>query len=238
MTQRVFRGLQEPQMAFLRDDLVLLEHSDPGARHARLSTNAYAYLVDGRALLIDANIPALTQYVRQLADQGFRPAALYLSHRHVAGTGEGIGGIAREFKIPVLLHPVDARHRQASYAQVPFEDPTNHPALTAFGLDAIPFPGHTEGHTILYGASRGGIVFAGDAAMGTTAVEAESNVERLVRPPAQLSVDDGELRRQWLAFDKPVATVLPYHGTGYLDRPDLSAILAPLVAVHSIAGFA
>lgn len=40
-----------------------------------------------------------------------------------------------------------------------------------------------------------------------------------------------QLRKQWLTFNRPVATVLPFHGTGYIDRQadDLVSIMRPLV---------
>ena len=49
----VFRGLAQPQLSRLREDLALLEYSDPGAARARLSTNGYALLKDEGALLFD-----------------------------------------------------------------------------------------------------------------------------------------------------------------------------------------
>ena len=51
--------------------------------------------------------------MRQLSDDGYSPAILVLSHRHVVGLGDAIGDLSTEFKIPVLLHPIDAGHEQA-----------------------------------------------------------------------------------------------------------------------------
>ena len=39
---RPFRGLSDPQMTFLRPDIVLMEQSDPGAQDVKMSTNTYA----------------------------------------------------------------------------------------------------------------------------------------------------------------------------------------------------
>ncbi|MGH9964056.1 MAG: hypothetical protein ACRD5E_04415 [Nitrososphaeraceae archaeon] len=80
---------------------------------------------------------------------------------------------------------------------------------------------------MLYSTSNGGLLLTGDSAMGTTADQAKAGLERLVRPPIDTSVDDAELRKQWLAFDRPVVTVLPFQGTGYVDRPaaDLASIM-------------
>jgi glyoxylase-like metal-dependent hydrolase (beta-lactamase superfamily II) len=114
----------------------------------------------------------------------------------------------------------------------------NHPLLAEFGVEAIHFPGHTAGHIALYSAEKGGVLFAGDAAMGTTARQAAEGIERLIRPPAGLSTDDAELRRRWVSFDRPVATVLPYHGTGYVDRGvQITSIMAPLTRQQPTNGF-
>lgn len=234
-----FRGLPEPQMTELREGLVLLEHSDPGARHAGLSTNTFAVVKNGRALLIDVSFSLLVPFVRQLRTRGFTPAGLLITHRHVAGTGDSLRAISDEFRIPVLLHPVDAQHPQSRAARVSFEDPMAHPLLADFGMEAVVFPGHTEGHIILYGSSNGGILIAGDAAMGTSSSQAKSGVEKVTRPPMQLSVDDDELRAHWASFNRPVASILPYHGTGYLDRTaaDMANIMSPLANAKGTTAF-
>jgi glyoxylase-like metal-dependent hydrolase (beta-lactamase superfamily II) len=218
-------------MTHLRPDLVLIECSDPGAQAAHISTNTYALLNVGRMLLVDTNVSSLLPFVRQLSDDGFAPAALVLSHRHVVGLGDAIGDISTEFKIPVLIHPIDAGHQQALASGIQFENPVGHPVLGEFGFEALLFPGQTAGSVVLYSTKHGGLLLTGDSAMGTTADQAKAGLERLVRPPIETSVDDAELRRQWLAFDRPVATVLPFHGTGYVDRPaaDLASIMRPLV---------
>jgi len=226
-------------MTTLSEDVVLIEHSDPGAWQAQLSTNTYAVLRHGRAILLDTNFSPLLPFVRELAARGFTPAALVISHRHVAGTGDAVRTLAKEFKVPVLMHPQDVGHPQAMVTQVPYENPIDHPLLAEFGLEAIHFPGHTSGHIALYSADTGGLLLTGDAAMGTTAGQAAAGIERLIRPPAGLSTDDAELRKRWLSFNRPVATVLPYHGTGYVDRAaDIARIMAPLTREQPTTGFA
>jgi glyoxylase-like metal-dependent hydrolase (beta-lactamase superfamily II) len=226
-----FRGMSKPQMTRLRPDIVLIEYSDTGAEEAHLSTNTYALVNAGRMLLLDTNVSSLLPYVRQLSDDGYSPAALVLSHRHVVGLGDAIGDLSTEFKIPVLLHPIDAVHQQAVASGIQFENPVGHPILGEFGFEAVLFPGQTAGSIVLHTTKRGGLLLTGDSAMGTTADQAKAGLERLVRPPVETSVDDAELREQWLAFDRPVATVLPFHGTGYIDRQaaDIASIMHPLV---------
>ena len=149
----------------------------------------------------------------------------------MVGLGDAIGDLSTEFKIPVLLHPIDAGHQQALVSGIQFENPVGHPVLGEFGFEALLFPGQTAGSVVLYSTKHGGILLTGDSAMGTTADQAKDGLERLVRPPMETSVDDAELLEQWLAFDRPVATVLPFHGTGYIDRQaaDLASIMRPLV---------
>jgi glyoxylase-like metal-dependent hydrolase (beta-lactamase superfamily II) len=226
-----FRGMSKPQMTRLRQDIVLIEYSDTGAEEAHLSTNTYALLNAGRILLLDTNVSSLLPYVRQLSDDGYSPAALVLSHRHVVGLGDAIGDLSTEFKIPVLLHPIDAVHQQAVASVIQFENPVGHPILGEFGFEAVLFPGQTAGSIVLHTTKHGGLLLTGDSAMGTTADQAKASLERLVRPPVETSVDDAELREQWLAFDRPVATVLPFHGTGYIDKQaaDIASIMRPLV---------
>jgi glyoxylase-like metal-dependent hydrolase (beta-lactamase superfamily II) len=226
-----FRGMSKPQMTRLLPDIALIESSDAGAEEAHLSTNTYALLNSGRMLLLDTNLSTLLPFVRQLSDNGYSPSALVLSHRHVVGLGDAIGDLSTEFKIPVLLHPIDASHQQALVSGIQFENPIGHPILGEFGFEALLFPGQTAGSLVLYTAKHGGVLLTGDSAMGTTADQAKAGLERMVRPPIETSVDDAELREQWLAFDRPIATVLPFHRTGYIDRraADIDSIMHPLM---------
>ena len=226
-----FRGKSQPQMTHLRPDIVLIEHSDPGAEEVHISTNTYALLIAGRMLLVDTNVSHLLPFVRQLSDDGFSPAALVITHRHVVGLGDALSDLKAEFKIPLLLHPIDAKHKQALATGISFENPIGHRVLSEFAFEALPFPGQTAGSIILYSTNNGGVLLTGDSASGTSADQAKAGLERLIRPPIDTSVDDTELRKQWLAFDRPVATVLQFHETGYVDRSatDLASIMQPLV---------
>ena len=118
-----FRGMAKPQMTRLRPDIALIEYSDAGAEEVHISTNTYALLNVGRMLLLYTNVSSLLPFVWQLSDDGYSPAHLVLSHRHVVGLGDAIGNISTEFKIPVLLHPIDARHQQALDSGIQFKNP-------------------------------------------------------------------------------------------------------------------
>lgn len=229
-----FRGMSQPRMTRLRPDIVLIEYSDPGAEEIHLSTNTYALLNAGRMLLVDTNVSSLHPFVRQLSNDGFSPSALVITHRHVVGLGDALNDLKSEFKIPLFLHPIDARHRQALASGIAFENPAGHRILSEFGFEAQLFPGQTAGSIVLYSSNNGGVFLSGDSASGTSADQAKAGLERLIRPPIETSVDDAELRRQWVAFDRPVATVLPFHGTGYVDRSaaDLASIMRPLVRLE------
>jgi len=102
-----FRGISKSQMTRLRPDIALIEYSDARAEEAHISTNTYAPLNAGRKLLLDTNVSSLLPFVRRLSDNGYSPAALVLSHRHVVVLGDAIGDISTEFKIPVTETMVD-----------------------------------------------------------------------------------------------------------------------------------
>ena len=155
--------------------------------------------------------------MRQLSDDGFSPSALVIINRHLVGLGDALIDLKTEFKIPLLLHPIDARHRQVLASGVAFENPVGHRVLSEFGFEALLFPGQTAGSIVLYSSNNGGVLLTGDSASSTSADQEKTGLERLIRPPIETSVDDTELRR-WLAFDRRVTTVLPFHGTGYGDR--------------------
>ena len=93
-----------------------------------------------------------------MSDGGYSPAALVLSHRHVVGLGDAIGDLSTEFKIPVLLHPIDAAREQAMDSGIRFENPVGHPILGEFGVEALLFPGQTAGSVVLYAAKHGGVL--------------------------------------------------------------------------------
>lgn len=139
-----FRGMPKPQMTRLRPDIVLIEYSDAWAEEAHLSTNTYALLGASWMLLVDTNVSSLLPFVRQLSDDGYSPAVV-LSHRHVVGLGDAIGDISTEFRIPVLIHPIDAGHQQALASGIQFENPVGHPVIGEFGFEALLFHGRTAG---------------------------------------------------------------------------------------------
>src|SRR5690242_1937908 len=136
MASKPFRGKSQPQMTYIRPDIALIEYSDPGAERAHISTNTYALLNAGRMLLVDTSASALLSFVRQLSDEGFSPAALVLLHRHVVGMGDGLLDLKTEFKVPLLLHPLDATHPQALASGLRFESPIGHQVLSEFGFEA------------------------------------------------------------------------------------------------------
>ena len=88
--------------------------------------------------------------------------ALVLSHRHVVGLGDAIGDISTEFRIPVLIHPIDAGHQQALASGIQFENPVGHPVIGEFGFEALLFHGRTAGSVVLYSTKHGGLLLTGE----------------------------------------------------------------------------
>ena len=163
-----------PAAVPLGPDLLLVQHADPAGSGAEgLLTNAYGVAAEGGATLwVDAAFPQVLPAVARAAADGYRPAGLLLTHRHVAANARAVRAFVEAFGGPVFLHPADAAHPQAVAAArqggVRYEDPATSDVLRAAGVEVIAFPGHTEGSVLLYRAADGGTLLTGDAAMGTT----------------------------------------------------------------------
>ena len=153
-------------------DLVWLPQADASTGGTGRPGNSYALLFGdagegGLSVLVDAVYAWTLGGIQALADGGHPPAALVLTHAHVAAQGDAWHALADRFGLgrdrPVLLHPDDARLARST---VPFHDPMNHSALQLPGLEVVPFPGHTPGSVVLYRDTYGGTVLAGDSAVG------------------------------------------------------------------------
>lgn len=221
----------------LLDDLVCLAHTDRGAEPAGLATNAYAILAPGRSLIVDAMFPYLLPSLEHLADHGHPPVAMVFTHRHLAGNGDPamFAAFTANYEAPILLHPLDLAHPQASDTGFPFGDLTSTALVEAFGLEVIHFPGQTEGSVMLY-RKRDGLLLTGDSAMGTTKLQAASGLRRLVRTPERTCVSDLQLRDGWRSFDRPISHVAPLHGTPQIGQRDIDLLIAPLVRDAATAG--
>lgn len=228
--------LSGPKSRRLLDDLILLEHDDPGGREAGMSTNAYVLISDGKSLLMDVSYEHLLLLVRAVAGEGYPPAGLLLSHRHLAGNGDVFGTFEEEFDAPIFLHPLDTEHPQAKSAGVEFRNPMENTLFEEFGAEVMHFPGQTEGSVMLY-RERDGLLLSGDSAMGPTNPQTAGGMERLIRPPLFTSVDDEGLRRNWMRFDRSVVHFGPLHGSVYMNRADrMEEIMHPLVREEPTQG--
>ena len=208
----------------LREDVLLLPHHEAGALERGLVTNCYALLCGPNTLLVDAVFADVLPAVHALAQAGHAPTALVLTHRHVVPQAETLPEIVEQYRIPVFLHPNDAAHPQARrWPDLRYADPTASPLLAECGAEAIPFPGHTEGHIMLYRAVEGGLLLTGDCAVGPTLRDADKDTATMIRPPLSFNVSDAALRNGWIAFRRPVTALCPYHGMPLLDRPDAVA---------------
>jgi glyoxylase-like metal-dependent hydrolase (beta-lactamase superfamily II) len=81
---------------------------------------------------------------------------------------------------------------------VSFENPIDHPILQEFDIETLLFPGHTEGHVMFYSPKQDEdcSLLTGDAAMGTTADQTDTSMQRLIRPPLNFNIDDVRLGKQ------------------------------------------
>jgi glyoxylase-like metal-dependent hydrolase (beta-lactamase superfamily II) len=134
--------------------------------------NSYAVINDRhQSLLIDAVVPqafsaiSATKGLDNLGDQISYPAqslltilvGVILTHRHIPAI---VGRVAIEdFRtrfgrnIPFFLTSADAQHPSCMHALPPYDkfiDPAQSSILKEFGIETIPFPGHTHGSCLFY----------------------------------------------------------------------------------------
>lgn len=197
--------------------IVLLPQKGSVSGGSKRPLNSFAVLRDGYSILFDAPVSWALDGIARLADGGRPPRALVLSHRNLCSSGDAFAEIVERYGCPVLLHPADQTHPEAGEAGVAFGDPTTDPVLADAGVEAVHVPGHTDGSIVLHLADEGGIVLAGDCAVGP-GPEQSDRTRRLERPLG--AADGSDFVESWKGIVErlPIAAVLPLHGEGYLRR--------------------
>jgi glyoxylase-like metal-dependent hydrolase (beta-lactamase superfamily II) len=201
----------------LFDDLLRLPVREPQATSIGIRTQGYAILLGERALLIDAVDELHQEVINDLIQRGTRPAALVLTHCHVAHYAS-VRTLHEDLGLPVLLHPLDAEDQDARASGVRFEDPMKSALLAELDVSVTHLPGHTPGHILLLWSGHGGTLFTGDCAIGPRPEERLAGGDTAMRPPFSFNADDDLLRQGWLSFDRPVAQILPLHGEPFIGR--------------------
>jgi len=129
-----------------------------------------------RAVIVDpgAEPERLTAMIRA---SGATLDAIWLTHGHLDHIG-GIVGVLREWRVPVLMHPLDLPlftrgAAQAAYYGIPFDQPNPPDAELAEGqtltcgslsFEVQHVPGHSPGHVIFLNGNTmigGDLLFAG-----------------------------------------------------------------------------
>lgn len=192
--------MNSPLARLLRNDLLLLPHSDESNKKSGLSVNAYAVLGADHAVLVDAAFADVLPDVRALGASGFAPVALVLTHRNDAVP---LPELLRDFKIPVFLHPQNAAlPPEKRWHRFQFADPDDSALLLSCGLQSLLFAGPKQGHIMLY-QERGQLLFAGDCAVGPSLEQTEANNWTTRRPPDASGTNDNALREMWRALTCP-----------------------------------
>jgi glyoxylase-like metal-dependent hydrolase (beta-lactamase superfamily II) len=170
-------------------------------------------LTDDRAgvcVLIDPGSEP-DRLIAAVEDTGAEPQAIWVTHGHLDHVG-AIAGLARRWKLPIHLHPLDqplyaAASRQAAAYGLSMEQP---PAadrslgdgdvleLGRFRFTVMHAPGHAPGHIVIHGhglAFVGDCLFAGsigrtDLPLSNPADLAKS-LERIVTLPEETVVYPG-----------------------------------------------
>jgi len=188
--------------------------------------NSYAFLMDDSAILVDAVFSWTLPGIEKLAAEGKPPAAFVLTHAHVAEAADALEDLRRAFDAPFLLHPDDAAMVAADTTGLRFVDPRQHDALMKAGLDVIPMPYHTPGSIMLHTPKYNGILFTGDSAV-TPGPNQPADPPRVERPQMATEEADKAFREAWsvLVTLRFMNSVLPYHGTPYVQRADIKMLM-------------
>ncbi len=138
-----------------------------------IEENAYIVLgADARGVVVDPGDDA-DNILELIRTSNAVIEAILVTHSHFDHIG-AVEAVRRELKVPVFLHP-DARTQwdQSGFAaarwNMPFEQPgppdrdleTGRLEIAGLSFDALPTPGHAQGHVSLY--SSHGFVLSGDA---------------------------------------------------------------------------
>ena len=210
--------------------VVMLPQKGSVSGGSKRPLNSYAILRGDRSILLDAPFSWTLDGAHALADDGFPPEIMVLSHRDLLSSGDAFEDYDRTFGAPVLLHPDDRDADAADDLGVPLRDPMageEARLLSEAGIETIHIPGHTPGSIMLYLRDEGGILLAGDSAVGPGPAQGDQT-PRLERT---LGADeDPRFIETWRRFvsARPVAAVLPLHGRPYVaaDHADFAAIVA------------
>ncbi len=125
------------------------------------------------ALIIDVPMESREAMKRLLAEHGYTPVGIVLTHGHFDHVGDA-AALARDLQVPVYIHPLDApmlEHPSALFPELRFQVEGMHTDSLLEGGDVlecgrlrlrvIHAPGHTPGHVVLY-EMREGVLFSGD----------------------------------------------------------------------------
>ena len=208
--------------------VVMLPQKGSVSGGSKRPLNSYAIVRDGVSVFFDAPFSWTMDGVRAIAEE-HTPLAMVISHRDLAASGDAYQEFRAEFGGPILMHPDDQATEKARELDVPLTDPMGEDGqvLRDAGIEVIHIPGHSPGSIMLYLADEGGILLAGDSAVGP-GPEQSDRTPRLERP-IQADEDPRFLDTWQKTISRlPVAAVLPLHGEAYLrrDHENFSDIVA------------
>lgn len=218
-----------PDNQMLFDTVAWLPQLGANAGPTGRPPNSYAVIDGEDCILIDAAFSWTMTGIHALNEAGHRPTALVLTHSDVVDQSDAIGDIYRTYRCDVLLHQADRTQKVLTkLGGVPVGDPEGHRALTKANLDVIPLPFHTPGSIMLHTGAHEGVLFSGDSAVAPGPLQ-RPEPARLERP--MVGEDrDADFVKEWqvLCATRFFSSVLPLHGTPYVERGDMREIHATL----------
>ncbi len=210
--------------------VVMLPQRGSTSGGSKRPMNSFAILREGRSILFDAAFSWTRDGIRRLADEGHPPAALVLSHADVVGSADALDEILADHGIPVMLHPLDAELERVAKGGREYVDPMHSELLDAAGIVRMHVPGHSPGSTMLWIEDEGGILLAGDCAVGPGPEQGAPDVEPRLQRPKMNEEQERMFVPAWhrAVASHPVAAILPLHGQCYLRADVGEAVFATL----------
>lgn len=219
-----------PKSQALFDDVLWLPQEGARTGPSGRPPNSYAILLKEGSILVDAVFSWTLDGVRAVADAGLPPLAFVLTHAHLLDVGDAFEDIRNAYNCPILLHPADTGGIAAQKTSIAFSDPRSSDVLRRAGFDVIEMPFHTPGSIMLHTNSNRGVLFSGDSA-AAPGPEQAPDPARLERPRVATPELDAAFREQWVALkaQRLISSILPLHGTPYVDRHDNEDVYRPLL---------
>ncbi|HET7360872.1 MAG TPA: hypothetical protein VFI78_02980 [Salinimicrobium sp.] len=158
-------------------------------------------------ILIDTTAQGAQQAVKHLVEEGYSIKAILLTHKDsLKNTYSDLKTISEDAgRAPIFAHPMNTNGENINIKSI--MDRNN--IFEHFSISVQDFPGKSGENVVIYSEINEGMVFAGNAAVGT-AYNSEGDAIGL--PDLENKTKNESLAEKWNAFDLEFTYFFPYKG--------------------------